>query len=186
MYAYHVVTDKPMHVGQQIIFDETHHSGVYQRVYGKIDIVEDIYANPSQYDAETLEHHTSVALRELALEKVRKEKYPQYPSRMSCLYVSKTFEEADKWGKFFAEIGRPTYHIVKLEIVGRCFCGDATKCFKGQLSKAENLKLAKAYWESEVDTNNEQAVCEMLVDGKITVVEIVKEINANIEGEALI
>ena len=29
MYAYHVVTDRPMHVGQTIIFDEIHHSGVY-------------------------------------------------------------------------------------------------------------------------------------------------------------
>ena len=39
MYAYHVVTDRPI--------------------------------NPSQYDVEALEHHTSVALRELALEEVR-------------------------------------------------------------------------------------------------------------------
>ena len=181
MYAYHVVTDRPMHVGQQIIFDETHHSGVYQRVYNKIDIVNDIYANPSKYDAETLEHHTSVALRELALEEVRQKKYPYYPSRMACLYVSKTFEEADNWGKFFAQIGRPTYHIVKLKIEGNCFVGDATKCFKGQLNIEENLKLAEIYWDSKVDTTNEQSICEMLVDGHITVVEIVKEINTNIE-----
>ena len=45
MVAYHVVTDRPMHVGQQIIFDEEHHSGVYQRVYEKTDIVNDIYTN---------------------------------------------------------------------------------------------------------------------------------------------
>lgn len=88
MYAYHVVTEKPMYIGQQIIFDDNHHNGVFQRVYDKINIVNDIYANPSKYNAETLEHHTSVALRELALEEVRQKKYPQYPSRMSCLYVS--------------------------------------------------------------------------------------------------
>lgn len=46
MYAYHVVTDKPMYVGQQIIFDEEHHSGVFQRVQDKIDVVYDIYSNP--------------------------------------------------------------------------------------------------------------------------------------------
>lgn len=125
MYAFHVVTDCPMYVGQQIIFDETHHSGVYQRVYDKLDIVNDIYAHPDKYDAEKLEHHTSVALRELALEEVRRKKYPQYPSRMSCLYVSKTFDEADNWGKYFAKIGRPTYSIVKLKIEGNCFIGDA-------------------------------------------------------------
>ena len=59
--------------------------------------------------------------------------------------------------------------------------GDATKCFKGQLSKEENLRLAETYWESEVDEENQQSICEMLVNGQITVIEIVKEINANIE-----
>lgn len=181
MLVYHVVTDRPMYVGQHIVFDEEHHSGVYQRVYEKLDIVKDIYSNPKKYDEETLEHHTSVALRELALEEVRQKKYPQYPSRMGCLYVSQTFEEAERWGDFFAQIGRPTYHIVKLDVEGNCFVGDATKCFKGCLSKEENLKLAEAYWEREADADNQQAVREMLVDGQITVVEIVKEINANIE-----
>ena len=180
MYAYHVVTDRPMYVGQRILFDNEHHSGVYQRVYDKLDAVNDIYANPSKYHADTLEHHTSVALRELAMEEVRQQKYPQYPSRMGCLYVSRTLEEAENWGKFFAEIGRPTYHIVKLEIQGNCFLGDATKCFRGRLSKEENRKLAEIYWESSVDTSDPQSVCEMLVDGQITVMEITKEINANI------
>ena len=180
MYAYHVVTDRPMQVGQQIIFDETHHSGVYQRVYEKMDIVNDIYANPDKYDAETLEHHTSVALRELALEEVRKKKYPTYPSRMGCLYVSDTLEEAESWGKFFAKIGRPTYHIVKLEINGNCFVGDATKCFKGQLDKQENIRLAELYWENKPNDTDNPPIREMLVDGHIMVVEIVKEINANI------
>lgn len=179
MVAYHVVTDRPMYVGQQIVFDDEHHSGVYERVCEKIGVVNEIYANPLKYDAETLEHHTSVALRELALEEVRLKKYPQYPSRMGCLYVSKSYEEAEKWGEFFVQIGRPTYHIVKLQISGNCFVGDATKCFKGQLSKSENLRLAEIYWESKIDTDNHQAICEMLVDGQITVVEIVKEINMN-------
>lgn len=173
-----------MYAGQQIIFDDEHHSGVFQRVHEKIDIVNDIYAHPSNYDAETLEHHTSVALRELALEEVRQKKYPQYPSRMGCLYVSESFEEAERWGKFFAEIGRPTYHIVKLDIQGNCFAGDATKCFKGQLSKEENLRLAELYWECKVDSENPQTVRELLVNGQMTVVEIVKEINANIESDS--
>ena len=68
-----------------------------------------------------------------------------------------------------------------MEIKGNCFVGDATKCFKGLLDKEENLKLAEIYWESKVDTTNEQSICEMLVDGQITVMEIVKEINANVE-----
>lgn len=182
MIVYHVVTDRPMYVGQQIIFDNEYHSGVYQRVYEKTDIVNDIYANPAKYDAETLEHHTFVALRELALEEIRVKKYPQYPSRMACLYVSETIEEAESWGRYFAEIGRPTYSIAKLEVNGNCFVGDANKCFRGQLSKDENLRLAQAYWENKADGKDTQQIREMLVDGEITVLEIVKEINANIES----
>lgn len=39
-----------------------------------------------------LTHKVDVALRELALEKVRNEKYSEYPSRMASLYVSKPYE----------------------------------------------------------------------------------------------
>lgn len=181
MYVYHVVTDRPMEEGQQIIFDETHHSGVYQRVYEKMDIVNDIYANPNKYKTEALEHHISVAMRELALEEVRKKRYPTYPSRMACLYVTNKLEEADRWAEFFSRIGRPTYHIVKLEIKGNCFVGDATKCFDGQLNKQENLRLAELYWENSPNDTDRPPIIEMLVDGYIKVVEIIREINANIK-----
>ena len=77
--AYHVVTDRQMAVGQHIIFDENHHSGVYSRVMALTDAVADVYAHPEKYEL-PLEHHLDVALRELAMEEVRREKYPQYPS----------------------------------------------------------------------------------------------------------
>lgn len=178
--AFHVVTDRPMAVGQTIQFDETHHNGVYQRVMDKLAIVKDIYANACKFDEKQLDHHTLVALRELALEEVRQKMYPMYPSRMSCLYVSKTFEEAESWGKYFAEIGRPTYSIVKLEINGNCFVGDAAKCFDATTDKEENLRLAELYWGNSPHKSNEQTIEEMLVDGTITVIETVKEINENI------
>lgn len=180
MIAYHVVTDRPMVVGQEITFDENHHSGVYHRVMEKLPLVEAIYANPKQYDAETLEHHTAVALRELALEEVRQQKYPHYPSRLGCLYVSKTLKEAENWGAFFARIGRPTYSIVKLSIDGSCFTADAVKCFRGQPDKEANLRLAEKYWEREANPENPEEIPEMLVNGRITVLEIMKQINANL------
>lgn len=145
VYAYHVVTDRPMKIGQHIIFDDQHHSGVYQRVMEKLDIVNDIYVNPEKYSAHTLEHHTAVALRELALEEVRQKKYPEYPSRMGCLYVSNHYEEAQKWSELFIEWGRPTYQIVKVKIDGNRFIGDANNCFDASLNKEENLALAERY-----------------------------------------
>ena len=178
--AYHVVTDRPLRPGQVILFDENHHSGVWQRVQDKKDAAEEIYAHPERYDPQTLEHHTSVALRELAMEDVRARKYPQDPSRMSCLYVTGTLQEAEGWAGYFAQIGRPTYSIVRLEIEGRCFTGDAANCFDGRTDRAENEALAERYWANEPNEEGLPPIKEMLVDGKITVAEIVREINANI------
>lgn len=178
MFAYHVVTEHPMVLGQQIIFDETHHSGVYHRVMEKLDLVQDVYIHPEKYPL-PLEHHLSVAIRELAMEQVRKESFPQYPSRIACLYVSETLEESQRWAEFFSRIGRPTYAIVKLQAEGRCFIGDACNCFDGSHDQVENLNHARHYWLNLPNSEGEP-IREMLVDGHITVVEIVREINANL------
>lgn len=176
--AYHVVTDRPMTVGQHIIFDEDHHSGVYSRVMGLKDKAADVYAHPEKYTL-PLEHHLDVALRELAMEEVRREKYPQYPSRMACLYVSRELEDSRRWGEFFARIGRPTYAIVELKISGRIFEGNACNCFDGTPDKVANLAKAERYWKNLPNEDNEY-IYEMLADGDIEVVRIVEEINANL------
>lgn len=178
MITYHVVTDRPMVLGQKIIFDEEHHSGVYQRVMDRVELVRDVYAHPEKYPL-PLEHHLDVAIRELAMEQVRKEKFPEYPSRMACLYVSRTLEESVRWAEFFSRIGRPTYSIVKLSIDGHCFVGDACNCFDGTPDLEDNLAKAEHYWLN-LPNDEGEPIHEMLVDGIITVEEIVKEINANI------
>ena len=171
---YHVVTDRPMELHQRILFDQEHHSGVWQRVMDKMSVVEEIYANPAAYQGVTLEHHTDVALRELALEEIRLAEYPQYPSRMSCLYVSKTLKESEDWFDFFTRIGRPTYQIVKLRVRGNVFEGDAAKCFDGTPDHEENLRMARRYWENPDE--GERTIVEVLVDGELEVVEIIKSI----------
>lgn len=178
LYAYHVVTEKPMFIGQHIIFDETHHNSVWKRVTERLDVVNDIYSNPCEYKNNEIEHHISVALRELALEKIRKEKYLNYPSRMACLYVSKTLKEAEDWFKYFTDIGRPTYQIVKVKIEGKVFYGDATKCFDATIYEQDNLIMAEKYWENNDNLNGERPIVEMLVDGDIEVIEILKEQNS--------
>lgn len=178
-YVYHVVTDRPMQVGQKIVFDGNNRSGVYRRVMEKLPLVEEIYAHPENYDAQTLEHHTSVAMRELALEDVRREQFGDLPSRMGCLYASHTLEEAEKWAGLFAEWGRPTYHIVKLA-VEKHFIADACNCFRASLNPEENRWKALRYWQNLPNEEGREPIRELLVAGEITVVEIVKEINANI------
>ena len=180
MIFYHVVSDRPKYAGQRFMVDEEHPNGVYDRVQEQMSIVKDIYANPEKYEGTELSHSVDVALRELALEKVRKEKYSRYPSRMAALYVSKTYEEAERWADYFARLGRPTYAVAKIEVTGRFYEGDAYKCFDGTISEEENLRLAEIYWLNGPNEDGHDAIVEVLVDGEIEVVEIMKEINANV------
>ena len=172
---YHVVTEKPMQLGQELIFDETHHSGVYNRVYSLKDKVDEIYKNPMVYKNKELDHHLKVALRELAIEEVRKEKYPEYPSRLSSLYVSSSLEEAEKWYDLFKKLGRDVYQIVKVMVDGNVYIGDAYNCFDGTIDKDNNLKLAENYWKYKVNLEGKEPIIEILASGKIKVIEIVKE-----------
>lgn len=172
---YHVVTERPMKLGQIINYDENNHSGVYQRVYKIKDKVDEIYLNPEKYKNIELDHHTKVALRELAMEEVRIEKYSEYPSRLSSLYVSNTLEEALKWYNIFINLNRPVYQIVKVEVKGKCFTGDAFNCFDGTIDKEENLRLAENYWKNVPNPKEEFPIYETLVSGPIKVIEIVKE-----------
>ena len=172
---YHVVTDNPMKLNQEIIFDEKHHSGVYNRVHELKDKVDDIYLNPDKYNENEFDHHLKVALRELALEEVRLKKYPDYPSRLASLYVSNTLEEAEKWYNLFIELGRPAYSIVKVEVNGNEFIGDAQNCFDGTIDKKRNLELAEYYWKSSINNRGKEPIVEVLVNGIIKVIEIVKE-----------
>ena len=174
---YHVVTERPMKLGQEIVFDENHHSGVYDRVYAFKDKVEEIYKNPKEYENVELEHHLKVALRELAIEEVRKEKYPNYPSRLASLYVSNTLDEAEKWYNLFIKLGRPTYSIVKVEVDGNVYVGDAYNCFDGTIDKNKNLKLAENYWKYKENLEGKEPIVEILASGKIKVLEIIKKNN---------
>ena len=172
---YHVVTERPMKLGQEIIFDENHFSGVHERVYNLFNVVEDIYSNPDKYKNADLDHHLKVALRELALEEIRKKKYPNYPSRLASLYVSSSLEEAESWYNYFISLGRPTFQIVKVSVDGNSFTGDACNCFDGTIDKNYNLEQAEIYWQANGNTKGKNPVYETIVDGKIKVIEIIKE-----------
>lgn len=180
MEFYHVVSDSPKQVGQHFVLNEENPNGVYHRVHAQLHVVEDIARNPGKYEGDALSHEVHVALRELALEKVRKEKYPQFPSRMASLYVSKTYDEAVRWGEYFARIGRPTYSVARIKAHGNVYEGDASKCFDGTTSEEENLRLAALYWRNEPNEDGHAPIVEVLVDGEIEIVEILKEINANL------
>ena len=172
---FHVVTGRRMEPGQIIQMDENFETGVYQRVMERKPFVDEVFADPSKYAGHVFDHHTDVAIRELAMEAVRKEHFPQYPSRMHSLYASSSLENARCWFQWFKEWGRATYQIVKLRVDGRCFTGNANLCFDGTPDAAENRLKAIRYWQVGEDPDGERPVWETLVDGRILVAEILKD-----------
>jgi len=175
VYVYHAVTERPMKLGQIIVFDKNNHNGVYHRVmtFKRIIDGDDVNGDLADLIKSDLGKWEKVAYRELALEKVRSEHYPLYPSRMACLYTSRTFGEAEKWADYFQKIGRNVFSVVKLKVFGNIFDGDACNCFDGTQNEHENIEKAHHYWK--MDVANENPVIETIVDGEIIVDEIAKE-----------
>ena len=172
---FHVVTGRRMEQGQVIEMNDDFATGVYQRVMEKKPLVDEILSHPEKYANASLDHHTDVAIRELALEQVRRERFPQYPSRMHSLYTSRTLEDAKCWFQWFTDWGRPTLQIVRLEAEGRVFTGNANLCFDGTPDQAENLRKALRYWQVGEDPDGERPIWETIVDGRIVVAEILHE-----------
>ena len=109
------------------------------------------------------------------MEELRKEKYTNYPSRLASLYVSNTLDEAEKLYNLFIELVRPTYSIVKVEVNGNIYVGDANNCFDGTIDKNKNLELAEIYQKHKENLEGKEPIVEILASGKIKVIEIVKE-----------
>ncbi|MBR2679126.1 MAG: DUF2441 domain-containing protein [Bacilli bacterium] len=169
---YHVVTEKPMEINQEMIFDELRHNFIYKKIDKYRGKVKRVYEKKLKL---TDDEELKKALREYALEEVREKEFPNYPSRLASLHVSRTLDEAMVWYDLYISQGKKTYQIVKIETDGKVFTGDAWNVFDGTDNKEENLSLARNYWTNGKNSVNEEPIYETLVDGKIKVIEIVKE-----------
>ena len=170
--VYHVVTERPMALGQTILMDADHPNGVCRRVRAWEQHMHGATADDetARLIASDPERWAKVARRELAMEQVRREHFPRLPSRLACLYTSRTLEQAQSWADFFRKIGRTVYSIVLLEVDGSVFDADACNCFDG-VGDESDLESALRYWQN---AHTEQPVIETLAGGKLTVKEIIK------------
>ncbi|CAH1059796.1 hypothetical protein PAECIP111894_06008 [Paenibacillus pseudetheri] len=112
------------------------------------------------------------AIREVIVEMVRLQEYPEYPSRLSCLYDAKSYEDALKWKDIFDSYNRKVLQLVKLRVVGSFFEGDGNLLPKEDgVPFSLKIEQARAYWKGNV--KNE--LPELLINGKIEVVEILED-----------
>lgn len=189
LYAYHIVTRKKMSLGQIINFDKNQNNTLYHFFFEReqlnskgedfIQIFQGHYTNEglnlNEEDSEVAIKYidqTIRAIREVIVEMVRLQEYPEYPSRLSCLYAAKSYEDALKWKELFDSFNRKVLQIVKLRVIGNSFEGDGNLLPREDgIPFSQKIEQAREYWKGNV--KNE--LPELLINGKIEVVEIIND-----------
>lgn len=170
-HVYHIVTRQRMNLGQIIRFDENQKNTLYHFFFEKevmnaqgedfLQILQGHYTNDGiQMDKENADvairymGQTIRAVREVIVEMVRLQEYPEYPSRLSCLYAAKSYEDALKWKEVFDSYHRNVLQIVKLRVIGNIFEGDAHLLPKEDgVPFSTKIEQAREYWKG--NRNNE-------------------------------
>ncbi|MFF2755843.1 DUF2441 domain-containing protein [Psychrobacillus sp. NPDC058041] len=189
LYVYHIVTRKKMSLGQIINFENNQKNTLYRFFFEKeqlnskgedfIQILQSHYTNEGlnlkNEDAQvTLNYvgQTIRAIREVIVEMVRLQEYPEYPSRLSCLFASKNYEDTLNWKALFESYNRKVLQIVKLRVIGNSFEGDGNLLPKEDgVPFSKKIEQAREYWKGNV--KNE--LPELLINGIIEVVEIIED-----------
>ncbi|MFB5087691.1 DUF2441 domain-containing protein [Psychrobacillus sp. PGGUH221] len=189
LYVYHIVTRKKMSLGQIISFDKNQRNTLFsffferQQLNSKGEdffrILQEHYSNEglnlNKENADVVIKYadqTIRAIREVIVEMVRLQEYPEYPSRMSCLYATKNYEDVLKWKELFDSYNRKVLQIVKLRVIGNAFEGDGNLLPKEDgVPFSQKIEQARQYWQGNV--KNE--LPELLIDGKIEVVEVIDD-----------
>ncbi|HFJ9402556.1 TPA: DUF2441 domain-containing protein [Bacillus paranthracis] len=191
-FVYHIVTRKKMKSGQIIQFNKNQTNTLFHFFFerkhlnsnGKdsIQILKEHYTNEELHikneNATVVMNYmdqTIRAIRETIVEMVRLQEYPDYPSRLTCLYAAKSYEDALKWKALFDSYNREVLQIVKLRVIGSSFEGDGNLLPKEDaIPFSQKMEQAREYWKGNV--NNE--LPELLINGEIEVVEIIDDFSS--------
>lgn len=112
-------------------------------------------------------------IREIAMEKIRKNEFPNYPSRLKCMFLTDSKEECLKALKIFYQKGHGEYfQAVAVRVNGNVFYSKDVAIGREGLSYAEYLDKSKRYWSQNQDSNSK--LQEILFEGDAEIVEILE------------
>ena len=168
---YHANSGKEYKVGDTLVFNARTHNKMYDEVYNneyKLDNIDanELLINKKRNNDTNLSidefllvfktiNNDAFVLRELALEEVRKNKYPNYPSRLNCLYVTKDKEDAINWSNILKRNKKVCKQILTLELTGELFTFDGSLMKRLNTSYQKQLEMAEEYWNSIPSSNPE-------------------------------
>ncbi len=188
LILYQVATDRNYKVGDKIHFGETpngqmkifdfsfNQNGKPIHELGFKTAQKGIFKNKQlQMDMSIALQNYDLFMREIALEEVRKEKFPQLPSRFKCMFLSECKEDVFKNIDIMAKkTSNKTYQAVAVKLNGQIFCVRDFGIGRPGLSFNEYKELAEKFWTQ--DQNSKTKAKEILFVGEAEIVEILKEI----------
>lgn len=113
---------------------------------------------------------TTMIVRELVFEDVRKVYFNHLPSRLKCMYVTKTLDECYDWLKIFKRTNKQPNQILKLKLSGNIFEGDASFILRQNNKIKEKIKQAHNYW-SGIKRDD---IKELLFEGFVEVIDVIE------------
>lgn len=186
---YQIATDRNYKVGDILEFGKTlngqgqrilnskfndgeiaHHTIGFENLNSKSrkkrsDILEKICVSLAECD---------FVIRELAVERVRRENYPHLPSRLSCMFVLDDREKVIKGLKTFPQKGRGKhFQAIAIKLTGEIFYSKDVALPRTGYSYAQYQEIADKYWSQNQLSQEETK--EILFEGKAEVVEIIDE-----------
>lgn len=181
---YHITSINKLHTGDVIEFGKEYNNFYKEMVNIKHynssgkdanDVLLDLFNNKSLVfksinDLKTVlntVNDDAFILRELVFEHIRKCYFPECPSRFKCMYVLKDKDEVNGWLEIFKRINRKPLQIVKLELEGDVFEGNASLILRQSNSINDKIIQAKKtssneVWD-EINTINLLEKCSILV-----------------------
>lgn len=159
---YHANSGKELSIGDILVFDSNTHNRMYDEVYNNEYKLSEIDANELLINKKRKRelnfneeefllvfktiNNDAFVMRELALEEIRKSKYPNYPSRLNCLYITKEKEKAFEWSNILKRNKKQCKQILTLDCTGELFIGDGNLMKRQNLSYKNHLENAEKYW----------------------------------------
>lgn len=114
-YYYHLVSGRTFNVGDELVVGEEGYGG-WKDVYESAHLKKLI---DSGADKQLLIEEFDFIIRELAAEEVRQKEFPDFPSRLSCLWLCEDIKDCQKRVEPFKRLGINVTQIIKASLSGK-------------------------------------------------------------------
>lgn len=164
-YYYHLVSNNNWNVGDEIEIGAEGY-GMWNDVYN-FSCMKEIN---SETEKDRVIEEYDFIIRELAAEEVRQKEFPDFPSRLRCLWLCEDIKDCQKRVEDFRRLGRSVNQIVKVELNGTILNVNPENLRKSRKSYNEYKQSARKFF-----TDNEKRENSVIMfQGKLKVVECYK------------